>query len=128
MHPTLTQTPPSLSRSMTAVDRPSCAARIAQTYPPGPPPTMMTSKFATMGPLSWHLPNHRQGILEHAFEGLQETGAGSAVDDPVIAAHGHAHAPPHGQGSLVRHRLLLHRSHGQDTRLGRVDDRGNDGA
>src|SRR5258708_8095324 len=40
----LRQMPPSRSRSTIAVFKPSCAARMAQTYPPGPLPTTMTSK------------------------------------------------------------------------------------
>ena len=38
MQPQLRQTPPSLSRSTQATDRPSWAARMAPTYPAGPPP------------------------------------------------------------------------------------------
>src|ERR687889_1601571 len=47
MQPQLRQMPPRCSRSTTAVLNPSCAARIAATYPPGPPPmTMMSYWFA----------------------------------------------------------------------------------
>src|SRR5690348_3704305 len=35
--------PPRCSRSTSAVFMPSCAARIAATYPPGPPPTTTRS-------------------------------------------------------------------------------------
>ncbi len=38
IQPQLRQTPPSLSRSTHATRMPSCAARIAPTYPAGPPP------------------------------------------------------------------------------------------
>src|ERR1700751_429433 len=44
MQPQLRQMPPNCSRSTTAVFMPSCAARIAATYPPGPPPSTMVSK------------------------------------------------------------------------------------
>ena len=45
MQPTFRQVPPSALRFSTqATLKPSCAARIAQTYPPGPPPTTTTSK------------------------------------------------------------------------------------
>ena len=44
MQPTLTQVPPSvLSSSTQTVFRPSCAARMDATYPPGPPPMTTTS-------------------------------------------------------------------------------------
>jgi len=43
IHPQLRQTPPSRSFSMHATLAPSCAARIAATYPPGPPPSTATS-------------------------------------------------------------------------------------
>ena len=44
MQPTLRQTPPQYFFSITATDLPSCAARMAATYPPGPAPRTMTSK------------------------------------------------------------------------------------
>src|SRR3954470_22711405 len=43
MQPQITQVPPSASRSMTAVERPSWAHRMAPTYPAGPPPRKITS-------------------------------------------------------------------------------------
>ena len=43
IHPQSTHVPPRPSFSTTAVLRPSCAARIAPTYPAGPPPMKMTS-------------------------------------------------------------------------------------
>lgn len=43
MQPTLRQTPPQYFGSTTAVERPSCAARMAATYPPGPAPRTTTS-------------------------------------------------------------------------------------
>ena len=48
MQPTFRQTPPQYRSSMIAVRRPSCAARIAATYPPGPAPTTTTSKCVLM--------------------------------------------------------------------------------
>src|ERR1043165_4336787 len=44
MHGMFGQPPPMNSFSTTAVFMPSCAARIAATYPPGPPPTITMSK------------------------------------------------------------------------------------
>src|SRR5215213_11901505 len=43
MQPQLRQMPPRCSRSTTAVLNPTCAARMAATYPPGPPPMTMMS-------------------------------------------------------------------------------------
>ncbi len=43
MHPTLRHTPPQYFSSTTATLRPSWAARIAATYPPGPAPRTTTS-------------------------------------------------------------------------------------
>src|SRR5215207_9053324 len=48
MHPQLRQMPPRCSRSTTAVLNPSCAARIAVTYPPGPAPMTMMSYWSAM--------------------------------------------------------------------------------
>src|SRR5438270_4564004 len=46
MHPQRTHVPPRPSRSMTAVERPSWAHRMAPTYPAGPPPRKITSNEA----------------------------------------------------------------------------------
>ncbi|CFS29284.1 Uncharacterised protein [Mycobacterium tuberculosis] len=43
IQPTLRHTPPQYLGSTIAVLRPSCAARIAATYPPGPAPRTTTS-------------------------------------------------------------------------------------
>ncbi len=54
MHPQFRQTPPSDSFSTSAVRLPSCASRMAATYPPGPPPITTASKVfvAMFGPPS----------------------------------------------------------------------------
>src|ERR671933_29075 len=44
MQPTFRHTPPQYLDSTTATLLPSCAARIAATYPPGPAPRTTTSK------------------------------------------------------------------------------------
>ncbi len=65
MQPTLRQVPPSVGRfSTTATFMPSCAALMAATYPPGPPPMTMRlyipgfTVFARGGPLrmTWKVP------------------------------------------------------------------------
>ncbi len=53
MHPTRRQVPPSSSSfSMQATLAPSCAARIAAEYPPGPPPRTATSTSIASSVLS----------------------------------------------------------------------------
>jgi len=53
IQPQLRQIPPSLSRSMMATFKPSCAALIAATYPPGPEPmTVRSNCFSAMNILS----------------------------------------------------------------------------
>jgi hypothetical protein len=50
IQPQFRHTPPSASRSTIAVRSPSCPARIAATYPPGPDPSTTTSKSAKREP------------------------------------------------------------------------------
>src|SRR5215212_941728 len=50
MQPTFRHTPPASSRSTTTVFNPSCAARMADTYPPGPDPMMATSYWLSPNP------------------------------------------------------------------------------
>ena len=61
MQPTLRQTPPQYFFSTTATLFPSCDARIAATYPPGPAPSTTTSKSAMRPTLSGgKTPSHRR--------------------------------------------------------------------
>src|SRR4051812_45123119 len=58
MQPTLRHTPPQYLLSTTATLLPSCAARMAATYPPGPAPRTTTSKCgmcASLEPPPWEL-------------------------------------------------------------------------
>src|ERR1700730_12343114 len=66
MHPTLRQTPPQYLGSTTAVLNPSCAARMAATYPPGPAPRTTTSKWVT-APTLMARPAHTRGQLDAAI-------------------------------------------------------------
>src|SRR4051794_28450645 len=49
MQPTFRQTPPQNRSSTTATLLPSCAARMAATYPPGPAPRTTTSNRCGIG-------------------------------------------------------------------------------
>src|SRR5436305_10339009 len=81
MHPTFRQVPPRCSFSISATEAPSWAARIAATYPPGPPPITTMSKLSGMG-----LPLHEDQVrlLEYLLDPGEEQGGRVAVDDPVV--------------------------------------------
>src|SRR5512145_375343 len=76
MHPQLTQTPPGRSRSTTATRMPSCAPRIAATYPPGPAPITTRSK-RFIGP------SLRPRRFDLQDDVVHEAHRGAAVDQPV---------------------------------------------
>src|SRR5262245_29276646 len=126
MQPQLRQMPPRCSRSTTAVFMPSCAARIAATYPPGPLPRTIRSKEVSA---IWPSPpfssqQHRQRIFDERLEGSQELRANSAVDGAVIAGEGTAHDRRHGDRAILDHRALLAGADRQDAAMRRIDDRG----
>src|SRR5215218_2044665 len=134
MQPQSTQVPPSPSRSTTAVLSPSWAARIAPTYPAGPPPRKITSKDAMKGEpgregptdaATWRRASvhEHQRVLNQPPQRLEELGAHGPIDDPMVAAHGDAHAAAHDGLAVDDDELLLARADGEDPRLGRIDDR-----
>ena len=47
-------------------------------------------------------PHHRERVLQHRGEGLEEPGPGGAVDHPVVAGHREPHAAPHGHLAVER--------------------------
>src|SRR4029453_10797745 len=120
MQPQLRQTPPGRSSSTAATERPSCAHRMAATYPPGPVPTTTTSKawFAT------GLDEEAQRLFEETLHVLEEARTHGAVHDPVIARDGHLHASPHPELAALGHRLLEHGAHRDNGTLGRIDNGG----
>src|SRR5712691_5740839 len=144
MQPMFTHTPPSFSCSTTAVLSPSCAQRMAQTYPAGPPPRTMTSKdcakiYSLRGGLleGWtvgtcliptfqqsNLQQHSQRVLEHLFQSLQIRGARCPVDHPVITAHRDPQPAPHDDAIAVGHGLRDDAADRDDAGLGRIDDGG----
>src|SRR5271154_5412390 len=123
MHPTLRQTPPQYLGSTTAVFNPSCAARMAATYPPGPAPRTTASKCVTAPTLTAPPPppaaqpffdvvvvtagdaqaaarpaGEPSAAEEHAGDrGGQRPGQGDAAIGPVDARAGeHSSACPQG--------------------------------
>src|SRR5512145_339058 len=87
MHPQLTQTPPGRSRSTTATRIPSCAPRIAATYPPGPAPITTRSNCLIA-------PSGRARRFEPEDEVVQEPRGRPPVDQPVIERQAQVHHVP----------------------------------
>src|SRR6185437_4510829 len=129
MHPQSTQVPPSPSRSTTPTVSPSCAQRIAPTYPAGPPPRKITSKeaigirsFSESG-RRWSEYEHER-ILDQPPQSLHEARAGGAVHCAMVAAHCDTNASAHRQRSVHHDGDVGHRAHREDRDLRRIDDRG----
>src|SRR6059036_1345130 len=120
MQPQLRHTPPGRSSYTAATERPSCAHRMAATYPPGPVPTTTTSKawFAT------GLDEEAQRLFEETLHVLEEACPHGAVHHPVVARDGHLHASPHPDLAALGHGLLEHGAHRENGAFGRVDDGG----
>src|ERR1051325_589854 len=70
------------------------------------------------------LEQHRQRILQHLLQRLQERRARRSVDHAMVTAHRQTHAAAHDHPLALRHCLRRDRSDRDDSRLGRVDDRG----
>src|SRR3989442_10104653 len=83
MHPMCRQVPPTFSRSTSATLSPSCAARIAPTYPPGPlPMTMRSYASGIAGMSSVRLVNQMPGHRAERFP------PGKPLLRPVPVVHG----------------------------------------
>src|SRR5665213_3679805 len=128
MQPTFTQVPPSvLSRSTHTVLSPSCAARIAATYPPGPPPMISTSgsRLSVMRFVRCEqsLDEHRRGILDQLLDPHEKEHRLLPVDEPMIVREREIHHRPDlhllvdGDGAI----LNLVQPENRDLRI--VDDR-----
>src|SRR5690242_20708308 len=120
MQPQLRQMPPNRSRSITAVLRPSWAARIAHTYPPGPAPTTATSNVSMI--VLRRLKEHRCRFFNKLLEGLQESRARRTVDDAVIARHGNGHDRCRFDFSFVHNGPGFACTNCKNSRVRRVDD------
>src|SRR5689334_21372264 len=144
MHPTFTHVPPSvLSISTHTVESPSCAARIAPTYPPGPPPMMTTSTeigellFADSmsrekcPPLSPRravksIDQHRRRIFHQLLHANEEEHGLLTIDDPVVVGEGHVHHRSNLDLAGHRHRSFLDLVQPEDADLREIDDRRRD--
>src|SRR5690554_3612340 len=132
MQPTRTQVPPRAdSRSTSATSKPSCAARMAATYPPGPAPMMTMSccagalptlPFASLMRWSSHFQEHAGGVLDGFLDALQEGHRLAAVHHAVVVGHGQVHHGPDDHLAIHGHGALLDAVHAQHAALRRVDD------
>src|SRR5687768_2895005 len=86
MQPQFRQTPPGRSSSTAATERPSCAHRMAATYPPGPVPTTATSTLWAAIPLH----EQAQRLFEQPLDVLQEPRTHGAVHHAMVAGDRHA--------------------------------------
>src|SRR5712692_11108046 len=99
MHPRCRQVPPTLSRSMSATLRPSCAARRAQAYPALPPPRIATSTMSPMTPSLGASPQmgsppprrQEQTIPLELDLGVRGRGAGRRSEEHTSELHSQCH-------------------------------------
>src|SRR5262245_63381004 len=121
MQPMRRQVPPrSCSFSTQATFRPSCAARIAATYPPGPAPMM------TRSCCFWSMSNFEQNprrILEQPLDVPEKGNRFAAVDDAVVVSQRHIHHRTNDNFPFPDNGSFLNRVHPEDAALRRVDDR-----
>src|SRR5579862_8268780 len=116
MHPTFTHVPPSVwSRSTQTVSRPSCAARRAATYPPGPPPMMTTS-----------VNEHARGVLDQLLDPDQEEHGLLAVDEAMIVRERDVHHRADHDLTVERDRAVLDFVQSENAGLRVVEDRRRD--
>src|ERR1700737_775888 len=120
MQPIFRQVPPSsLSFSIIAVFNPSCPARIAATYPPGPEPMMTTSNF------SMRLEIERQllWIFDALLHFHQKRDRLFAIDRAVIVTKGEIHHRPDFDLAVNRHRPRHDLMHAEDSALRWIQNR-----
>src|SRR6267142_4772428 len=109
MQPMLVQVPPSaglpsgvFQSSMQAVARPSCAARIAATYPPGPPPMTTTSNVCAMDS-ALQVEKETRRIFERFLDRDQRQHRFAAVDDAVIVGEREVVDRPNDDLAVLNH-------------------------
>ncbi len=88
MQPQFRQTPPNWAFSTRAVRKPSWLARMAATYPPGPPPTTITSNLLSL--IGTSSDQHAQRVFHQALEHCQPLRRQRAIHGPVIHRQGAA--------------------------------------
>src|SRR5690606_16606097 len=123
MQPTLRQTPPRNSRSITQVLNPSWDARMAATYPPGPAPITQTSKFCFI-----YTSNHFEHKLCRAFnpfnECFQKVRGHRAVDQAVIASRREVHGRLRNKLFAIPNGFGFKFVHSDNRNFGMIDNRG----
>src|SRR5262245_43416896 len=107
MQPMRKHVPPSAGSSSThATFKPSCAARIAATYPPGPEPMTTTSCLADA--IS-HLDQHACRLFDAFLDPLQKRHGLASVDDPMIVGQSDVHHRADHHLALARNRAIDNR-------------------
>src|SRR5690606_25580894 len=125
IHPRLRQTPPNSPLSTRVTFRPSWAARMAATYPPGPPPTTNTSTSFAKSPTTIlpHLHHQQFWVLQELLQPTQEAGSHITIDQAVINAEGDRQDRPDHNLSIPDHRPFGDGPDPENRHLGIVDDR-----
>src|SRR5262249_21786393 len=122
MQPTLRQVPPRISYFSTqATFMPSCAARIAAVYPPGPDPMTTRSKVPLMGRLDGQ--QTALGAFQALLDAHQERHRLLAIHDAVIVGEREVHHRANHDLIVHHHRTLLDLVHAEDAALRRIQDR-----
>src|SRR5690606_29192832 len=121
MQPTRTQVPPRASSLSTmATFMPSCAARMAATYPPGPAPMMTMSCLEAA--IDLHLEQDACGVRDCVLDAFEERAGLASVDEAVVVRQRQVHHRPDDDLTVERDGSLLDSVHPQDAGLRRVDD------
>src|ERR1019366_2860943 len=89
MQPILRPGPPSFFASTSTVSTPSCPARIAQTYPPGPAP--ITNNLQNMSFIASAFHEDQRGRLKQSLDSLHEARRIEAIYDAMIKTRGQIH-------------------------------------
>src|SRR5690606_37343685 len=89
MQPTLRQVPPGLTASTMTVSIPSCPARMAQTYPPGPAP--MTSSLQEISFIASALHKQQRRGFQQRLQPLHEDGRVPAIDHAMVEGRRQVH-------------------------------------
>src|SRR5271165_3309895 len=123
MQPTFRQVPPRVALlSIRATLSPSCAARNAHTYPPGPAP-MTAMSYGSIGGRASDPEQEPRRVLDLLLHLDEERHGLAAVDDAVVVGQRGVHHGPDDDLAAHGHGPVLDRVQAQDGALGGVDDR-----